>query len=640
LQRFKEVTLAPFSREQIDHFVANWYRRLSEHHRLSATESRRRQESLQQALRRRDLQGLAERPLLLTVMTTLHSFTGKLPEDRAELYQDAVDLLLQRWETRIGGERSLLETLNLPGLKLSDLLAGLYEVAFRAHQQQTAGPSNEDASIDSASAESADIDEARLRQWLAPYLGDSFDKAELFVRYIWERAGLLYRHKSNAFTFLHRSFQEYLAACHLTYQDDYPGEAASLVQADYERWREVFVLAAGHAARTQRLSQAIASVNALCPAAVEECEEPATAPPWRLAHLAGQALLEIGLLGVQRRPEGKALLKRTQQWLATAIGQEAVLPASERVQIGRSLGRLGDPRTPLSDPRQIEFIHIPAGAFTLGSSGQAPEYYDEPPAYRHSLAYDYWMARYPITQAHYAAFVADGGYRQAGFWGEAVQDGFWRAGEVRRRYWNNKRNEVVDEWMQAPADYGEPYSLPNHPLVGVNWYEALAFTRWLTEQLAAAGKLPAGTGVQLPSEAEWEKAARGATTWAYPYGEQTDPNRSNYRGTGIGATSAPGCFPGGRSPYGVEELSGNVWEWTRSLWGSEIEKPDFGYPYDASDGRENLAAGASAFRVLRGGSYFDSAAGVRCALRGGNYPDNWDDNIGFRVALSPSPSDL
>ena len=206
-----------------------------------------------------------------------------------------------------------------------------------------------------------------------------------------------------------------------------------------------------------------------------------------------------------------------------------------------------------------------------------------------------------------------------------------------------------------PDDPGDPFNLPNHPVVRVTWYEAVAFCRWFQEQTANRKSQNANRGwqvwrdgqlevrcvevrnitVRLPSEAEWEKAARGVDGQWYPWGDDPDPNRANYDETGIGTTSAVGCFPGGASPYGVEDLSGNVWEWTRSLWGEKWEKPDFRYPYDPKDGRENLEAGRGVLRVLRGGAFVNGERLVRCAARGWNIPDYWTWVYGFRLVGSP-----
>jgi formylglycine-generating enzyme required for sulfatase activity len=210
-------------------------------------------------------------------------------------------------------------------------------------------------------------------------------------------------------------------------------------------------------------------------------------------------------------------------------------------------------------------------------------------------------------------------------------------------------------------EFREPSGLPNHPVVGVTWYEALAFTRWLTDYLHDKELIEPGWAIRLPSEAEWEKAARGG--WkvpaepvfrspdqglqatvslvknpddkrAYPWLGWIDAERANCDATKVGSTSAVGCFPGGASPYGCLDMSGNVWEWTCSLYGS--------YPYPAGgkelQEREDLAVSDSHSRVLRGGSFSYFVDGLRCAARLRYSPFNWFDDFGFRVCASPMRS--
>jgi len=168
-------------------------------------------------------------------------------------------------------------------------------------------------------------------------------------------------------------------------------------------------------------------------------------------------------------------------------------------------------------------------------------------------------------------------------------------------------------------------------VVNITWHDAVAYCQWLSE---ATGK-----PYRLPTEAEWEKAARSSDGRRYPWGNEFDQNKCNTKEAGLGTTTPVGQYsPDGDSPYGCADMAGNVWEWTQSLWGENPYEPDFKYPYDPTDGRENLDAGNNILRVMRGGSFYNDQ-GTACATPRFNYfhLDTFRD-YGFRVVVSAAPS--
>jgi formylglycine-generating enzyme required for sulfatase activity len=251
------------------------------------------------------------------------------------------------------------------------------------------------------------------------------------------------------------------------------------------------------------------------------------------------------------------------------------------------------PQTPsklllLKQPFEPEMILISAGEFLMGSdSEQDPNARDdEQPQHRLYLP-NYYLAKTPVTNAQYSAFVLATGH---------TPPSHWIKGQL-------------------------PNGTHAHPVVWVSWYDGLAYCGWLSE---ATGK-----SYGLASEAEWEKGARGTDGRIYPWGNHWDKTRCNAERGFPGSTTPVEAYPQGASPFGVLDIAGNVREWTRSLHSAK-------YPYNPDDGREDLVASEVFFRALRGGSFKDDhRTNVRCAFRQGGRPDASDGHVGFRVVMHP-----
>ena len=293
------------------------------------------------------------------------------------------------------------------------------------------------------------------------------------------------------------------------------------------------------------------------------------------------------------------------------------LPPPDRAAAGIALGKLGDPRPGVglrADglPDLAFDAVLPAGDFTLAQNGQTV-----------GIAEPYRLSRYPVTVAQYRTFCDAGGYGVADgpkppWWSE---EGWrWRNGQLDTKGW---------EWWErdwyarqtfpilSPEDYAPVFQTPNHPRVGVSWYEATAFCGWLTGRLRASGQLGQEEAITLPTEAQWEQAARwnkmtgAADGRLYPWGRSEEKDmaqRCNMAETGLGHTSAVGMFPTGQAECDALDMSGNVREWC-----------------------ENLYSRNEHYRVLRGGSWgIDYPEILRCSYRDVGTPDLRSQDYGFR----------
>jgi formylglycine-generating enzyme required for sulfatase activity len=297
------------------------------------------------------------------------------------------------------------------------------------------------------------------------------------------------------------------------------------------------------------------------------------------------------ILGVRVTPPKPATLPRQTLPYSTMPEAEAAPVEDEEKP-----GIVKEPelvRTAVMDRRQPfepEMVLIPASEFLMGSDPSVDKgaYSDEQPQHTLSLP-DYYLAKTPLTNAQYAAFVEATGHQQPEH---------WEGGKP-------------------------PKGKEDHPVVYVSWHDAVAYCRWLSEVT--------GRPYRLPSEAEWEKGARGTDGRLWPWGNQWDAERCNSEEGGKGGTTPVGAYPEGASPYGLLDMVGNVWEWTQSLWGKDWEEPSFKYPYDPDDGRENLEAKGR--RVLRGGAFDLNRRPGRCAYRYSSAPYGLGRSRGFRVVL-------
>ena len=387
-------------------------------------------------------------------------------------------------------------------------------------------------------------EEAENEKEMKKKLENLFDEIE-------PRCGVL-KFEDGQYGFWHLTFQEFLTASYIVNNSTDYHEA--ILQYWGDNWyKEVIELYIGYLS-IENKSWANKIVKNII-----EAEDTAPYNKWLLA---SRSILDIH----KDRRENEVLdvtRKRLMEIVETNVSPQI------RAEAGESLGWIGDPRN------LKKFVHIEGGEYKLRLGKVKIKPFE--------------IGKYPVTNQWYEEFIRAGGYENKEYWTNEGKKWLEKNKIKEPQYWNDRT-----------------WKCPNAPVIGVSWYEAYAFTRWLTTQSND------GYEYRLLNEKEWEASASGFEGRIYPWGNDWDKNRCNNNETGIDKTSTVGIFKDGNTPEGVTDLSGNLWEWTSSRY-DENKDP----------------------RVLRGGSWRTHGLNCRCANRYWGNPGRRYYNIGFRCARTP-----
>lgn len=324
----------------------------------------------------------------------------------------------------------------------------------------------------------------------------------------------------------------------------------------------------------------------------------------------GERILAAASAFTAANPDASSRSRLCQQLLE--VLRDPDRPAAQRVSAGDALGSLEDPRFDPEHwflPREeaAGFLEVPAGAFLMGSDPQRDPMADQDELPRHPVSLPtYYISRYPVTVRQFREFAVG-----------VLQHG----------------------------DFDSPGQRTHRPVLWISWVDARAYCAWIEKRLLAAapcrlraavdprarsfwqGLAEGRLRIRLPSEAEWERAARGAEDRVFPWGDAYRPGRANTAEEGMKRPTPVGAMPGGAAASGCEDLSGNVWELTRSPYGP--------YPHDPA-GEADLEDDPGLRAAIRGGSFLAPARLARCASRDGVPKGGEGQDLGFRLVATPA----
>ena len=572
--------LAPFEHNQVAEFIHGWcgalFRVQSRGSKVTGTGDAATQgadayeEELLKAIRsHEDIGPMTESPLMLTMLAVVHWNQKKLPERRNELFEEAIKYLLESRKAHSV----------FPAPQRREALQALAFAMFT-------DPEGVQRSLGLPEAGGV----------VAPILQTSEDEAQTFLDEEALQSGLLVSRTEGEVEFWHLSFQEYLAALELATSGDYWEVLSEDGRLHDDRWSEVLLLLAGCLRRLGGLRGAKRLIENILATGTDRVSKA------RAVGLVGRILLDVKPYGGDPSlgTAYSSALEGALEILDVPGEGEEVAEETLRVEVAEALGQAGDPRLADSLANRVK---ISGGTFWLGSQNDAPgapgydaeaEKNDFPA--RLVTVDAFFLGRYPVTVQEFQQFV------------EEKHQGY-----LNREWWDDKGWEWRErEGYTEPGSWRAQSHHPNWPVTDVSWFEAEAYCRW--------------AGGRLPTEIEWEFAARGEEGRRYPWGDGRPDRRTANCEDRVSHPTPVGIYPLGVSPDGIHDLTGNVWEWC-GLCGSPS-------PALGEDARPEGEV-PTEWQAVRGDAWWEANWGPRshrASVRGVAPPTSRGFAIGFRVA--------
>lgn len=556
---------------------------------------------------------IREYPLFICLLAALfREKKGAFPAKRGGLLQVSLETLLGTWTTRRHEGKTLQDLLNCTPDQIVKCLA---TISYRALAENGINGNTDTPDVPISMA---------LEEFY--YLGDCINPRQV-LDYIMLQAGIWTSPAHGKLRFVHRLFQEYLAALAISDRDDKVEKMTNLVQENFILWHEVALLFADILSNKRNNGELLFLVERLIDVANEKdkTQFPKDAQTNTIQCQAKKTdiIALVAEIIIDEEFHTFGAIKKAQSYracienLKDSLNMQCLTGLQRRL-IGQALDELGDPRNGVGLNKGIpEFCweRVPEGEFYMGTGEDEEDEIRkiattgiwnidrEKP--RHKLHIkEFYISRFPVTNEQFNSFIL-------------AEDGY-----------------SCDEWWSEPGlKWREKNSPPptrlslskNMPQNCVSWYEAMAFCKWISYRTKSI--------IRLPSEAEWEYAARGGAAYQFVWGNSCDINYANVKDTGINEITSVGCFLSnvkGHKDIHLYDMNGGLWEWCSSIV-EDDEGNKYSYPYNFNDGRENEDLDDHFFRATRGGYYGGEWMYARSCYRGRDIPSLRAERQGFRV---------